>query len=217
MSPNPGGISGNAGGAFDVPRVHYLHRVVVTTHTKPQMYTPKHKLSASHFCFPSFSLFVRCTWSSLCAHVPFVKWSSIYKRHHRRDSPRMPPPPTHKFIFVRVSVCFLCVESIDIFVFSVICLRWLAEFGGVEVGPKEDKLGIRASSTCPVTFSGCEVPKGNVLGEVSDGETNLIGRHDALEHSSYLLDVTCTANRKRQETVNICNPSGCRRPSVPEQ
>ena len=41
-----------------------------------------------------------------------------------------------------------------------------AEFGGIEVGPKEDKLGIRASSTCPVTFSGCEVPAGNVLGEV---------------------------------------------------
>lgn len=41
-----------------------------------------------------------------------------------------------------------------------------AEHGGVEVGPKEDKLGIRASSTCPVSFSGCEVPKGNVLGKV---------------------------------------------------
>lgn len=39
-------------------------------------------------------------------------------------------------------------------------------FGGVHVGPKEDKLGIRASSTCPVTFSDCEVPKENILGEV---------------------------------------------------
>ncbi|CAN0424104.1 unnamed protein product, partial [Hapterophycus canaliculatus] len=38
---------------------------------------------------------------------------------------------------------------------------------GITVGPKEDKLGIRASSTCPVTFSGCEVPATNVLGEVS--------------------------------------------------
>ncbi|CAM9617456.1 unnamed protein product [Ectocarpus sp. 12 AP-2014] len=42
-------------------------------------------------------------------------------------------------------------------------------FGGVTVGPKEEKLGIRASSTCPVTFSGCEVPATNVLGEVGQG------------------------------------------------
>ncbi|CAM9513475.1 unnamed protein product [Ectocarpus fasciculatus] len=42
-------------------------------------------------------------------------------------------------------------------------------FGGITVGPKEDKLGIRASSTCPVTFSGCEVPATNVLGEVGQG------------------------------------------------
>ncbi|CAM9561977.1 unnamed protein product [Discosporangium mesarthrocarpum] len=42
-------------------------------------------------------------------------------------------------------------------------------FGGVHVGPKEDKMGIRASSTCPVTFSGCEVPKENILGEVGKG------------------------------------------------
>lgn len=43
----------------------------------------------------------------------------------------------------------------------------ITAFGGVSIGPKEDKLGIRASSTCPVTFSGCEVPAANVLGEVS--------------------------------------------------
>lgn len=41
-----------------------------------------------------------------------------------------------------------------------------ADFGGVQIGPKEDKLGIRASSTCPVTFSGCKVPKENILGKV---------------------------------------------------
>lgn len=52
---------------------------------------------------------------------------------------------------------------------GITCFIVEKEFGGVEVGPKEDKLGIRASSTCPVTFSGCEVPKGNVLGEVGQG------------------------------------------------
>jgi hypothetical protein len=45
----------------------------------------------------------------------------------------------------------------------------LFQHGGVTVGKKEDKLGIRASSTCPVTFQGCRVPAANVLGEVGKG------------------------------------------------
>jgi short/branched chain acyl-CoA dehydrogenase len=36
---------------------------------------------------------------------------------------------------------------------------------GVEVGKKEDKLGIRASSTCPIHFTDVKVPKSNVLGQ----------------------------------------------------
>ncbi|MCB0367621.1 MAG: acyl-CoA dehydrogenase family protein, partial [Bdellovibrionales bacterium] len=40
---------------------------------------------------------------------------------------------------------------------------------GFAVGKKEDKLGIRASSTCELTFDNCEVPKENVLGEVGKG------------------------------------------------
>jgi alkylation response protein AidB-like acyl-CoA dehydrogenase len=40
---------------------------------------------------------------------------------------------------------------------------------GFHVGKKEDKLGIRASSTCELTFDNCEVPKANVLGEVGKG------------------------------------------------
>lgn len=40
---------------------------------------------------------------------------------------------------------------------------------GFSVGKKEDKLGIRASSTCELTFDNCEVPKANVLGEVGKG------------------------------------------------
>jgi butyryl-CoA dehydrogenase len=42
-------------------------------------------------------------------------------------------------------------------------------FPGFQVGKKEDKLGIRASSTCELRFENCEVPEANVLGEVGKG------------------------------------------------
>ncbi len=42
-------------------------------------------------------------------------------------------------------------------------------FKGFSVGKKEDKLGIRASSTCELLFENCEVPVENVLGEVGKG------------------------------------------------
>ncbi|MGE3842989.1 MAG: acyl-CoA dehydrogenase family protein [Vicinamibacterales bacterium] len=40
---------------------------------------------------------------------------------------------------------------------------------GFQVGKKEDKLGIRASSTCELLFDDCLVPSENVLGEVGIG------------------------------------------------
>lgn len=40
---------------------------------------------------------------------------------------------------------------------------------GFSVGKKEDKLGIRASSTCELILEDCRVPKANVLGEVGKG------------------------------------------------
>jgi alkylation response protein AidB-like acyl-CoA dehydrogenase len=43
------------------------------------------------------------------------------------------------------------------------------EFPGFSVGKKEDKLGIRASSTCELLMEDCRVPKANVLGEVGKG------------------------------------------------
>lgn len=43
------------------------------------------------------------------------------------------------------------------------------DFEGFTVGKKEDKLGIRASSTCELLFDNCRVPKENVLGEVGKG------------------------------------------------
>lgn len=40
---------------------------------------------------------------------------------------------------------------------------------GFTVGRKEDKLGIRASSTCELLFDNCEVPPANLLGEEGKG------------------------------------------------
>jgi butyryl-CoA dehydrogenase/short/branched chain acyl-CoA dehydrogenase len=48
---------------------------------------------------------------------------------------------------------------------------FLVELGmpGFKVGKKEDKLGIRASSTCELLLEDCAVPRDNVLGEVGKG------------------------------------------------
>jgi alkylation response protein AidB-like acyl-CoA dehydrogenase len=40
---------------------------------------------------------------------------------------------------------------------------------GFTVGKKEDKLGIRASSTCELLFEDCVVPRDNLLGEIGKG------------------------------------------------
>ena len=40
---------------------------------------------------------------------------------------------------------------------------------GVSIGKKEDKLGIRASSTATVTFDNCRIPRGNLLGKAGGG------------------------------------------------
>jgi alkylation response protein AidB-like acyl-CoA dehydrogenase len=55
------------------------------------------------------------------------------------------------------------------------------DFAGFTVGKKEDKLGIRASSTTELILEGCRVPGENVLGEVGKGykvaiETLNVGR-----------------------------------------
>src|SRR5947199_221100 len=42
-------------------------------------------------------------------------------------------------------------------------------FPGFTVGKKEDKLGIRASSTCELILEDCRVPGANVLGDVGKG------------------------------------------------
>ncbi|KAB5555871.1 hypothetical protein PHYPO_G00039120 [Pangasianodon hypophthalmus] len=46
---------------------------------------------------------------------------------------------------------------------------------GLHIGKKENKLGLRASSTCPLTFDNVKVSEKNVLGEVGQGYKYAIG------------------------------------------
>jgi alkylation response protein AidB-like acyl-CoA dehydrogenase len=43
------------------------------------------------------------------------------------------------------------------------------ETPGLEIGPKEDKLGMRASDTVPLNFENCRVPNDNLLGQINHG------------------------------------------------
>lgn len=52
---------------------------------------------------------------------------------------------------------------------GITCFVVEREFEGFEVGRKEDKLGIRASSTCELILEGVRVPRENVLGEMGKG------------------------------------------------
>ena len=49
---------------------------------------------------------------------------------------------------------------------------------GLSLGKKEDKLGIRASSTCNLIFENCRVPKENLLGEPGAGFKIAMGTLD---------------------------------------
>lgn len=40
---------------------------------------------------------------------------------------------------------------------------------GVSIGKKEEKLGIKASSTCTVNFDDVMIPKENIIGRVGQG------------------------------------------------
>jgi butyryl-CoA dehydrogenase/short/branched chain acyl-CoA dehydrogenase len=52
---------------------------------------------------------------------------------------------------------------------GITCFLIERDFPGFRVGRKEDKLGIRASSTCELMLDNCRVPAGNVLGEEGKG------------------------------------------------
>ncbi len=52
---------------------------------------------------------------------------------------------------------------------GITCFLVERDLAGFQVGKKEDKLGIRASSTCELILDNCRVPKSNVMGEVGKG------------------------------------------------
>lgn len=52
---------------------------------------------------------------------------------------------------------------------GITCFMVERNFPGFQVGKKEDKLGIRASSTCELIMDDCRVPKENVMGEIGKG------------------------------------------------
>ena len=66
---------------------------------------------------------------------------------------------------------FLCMANVDPSAGykGITCFVVDGETPGLEVGRKEDKLGIRASSTCPVNFDNVKVPAECILGEVGHG------------------------------------------------
>eukprot|EP00041_Stephanoeca_diplocostata_P017221 m.343478 g.343478 ORF g.343478 m.343478 type:complete len:430 (+) comp20631_c0_seq30:73-1362(+) len=58
---------------------------------------------------------------------------------------------------------------------GITCFVVPADTEGVEIGKPEDKLGIRCSSTCPITFTDVVVPKENILGQYGHGYKYAIG------------------------------------------
>jgi citronellyl-CoA dehydrogenase len=77
---------------------------------------------------------------------------------------------------------------------------------GVEVGPKIDKLGMRASDTCPVFFDNVRVPQRNRIGEEGMGfmmqmvqfqEERLCGAVGTLRGMDKLIDATIAYCKER--------------------
>jgi citronellyl-CoA dehydrogenase len=78
---------------------------------------------------------------------------------------------------------------------------------GVTVGPKIDKLGMRASDTCPVYFEDVRVPAGNRIGAEGAGfmmqmiqfqEERLFGAASALRGMEKVVEATIAYCRERQ-------------------
>jgi len=78
---------------------------------------------------------------------------------------------------------------------------------GVEIGPKIDKLGMRASDTCPVFFDNVRVPQRNRIGEEGMGfmmqmvqfqEERLCGAVGAVRGMENVIDATITYCKERE-------------------
>ncbi len=80
-------------------------------------------------------------------------------------------------------------------------------FEGFSVGPEEHKMGIVGSSTCPLYFDNCKVPKENLLGgEEWIGKGHLIA-FNILNIGRYKLGMACVGNSKYaiEEAVKYAN------------
>ncbi|XP_061562197.1 short/branched chain specific acyl-CoA dehydrogenase, mitochondrial isoform X2 [Phycodurus eques] len=58
---------------------------------------------------------------------------------------------------------------------GITCFIVDRETEGLEIGKKENKLGLRASSTCPLNFDNVKVPEQNILGQLCHGYKYAIG------------------------------------------
>jgi hypothetical protein len=74
---------------------------------------------------------------------------------------------------------------------------------GFSVGKKEDKLGIRASSTTELLFDDCVVPKQNVLGEIGRGYK--IAIENAQRRAN--RDRSTDAWAEHRERLNVRSPT----------
>ncbi|MCA0971961.1 acyl-CoA dehydrogenase family protein [Halobacillus litoralis] len=93
------------------------------------------------------------------------------------------------------------------------------DFLGLSIGPEEDKLGIKGSSTCSVHMEDCQVPIENVIGEVGKGHLialNVLnlGRFNlgfatigAAKHSFQLALEHSTERKQFNKTISEFNAS----------
>uniref|UniRef100_A0A8C4ZTP4 Short/branched chain specific acyl-CoA dehydrogenase, mitochondrial n=1 Tax=Gadus morhua TaxID=8049 RepID=A0A8C4ZTP4_GADMO len=58
---------------------------------------------------------------------------------------------------------------------GITCFMVDRDTEGMAIGKKENKLGLRASSTCPLNFDNVKVPEKNILGQVGHGYKYAIG------------------------------------------
>jgi len=58
---------------------------------------------------------------------------------------------------------------------GITCFAVPRDTPGFEVGPRENKLGIRASSTCPLTLDNVRVPASSIVGNLGEGYKIAIG------------------------------------------
>ncbi|XP_008068788.1 short/branched chain specific acyl-CoA dehydrogenase, mitochondrial [Carlito syrichta] len=72
---------------------------------------------------------------------------------------------------------FLVMANVDFSIGykGITCFLVDRDTAGLHIGKAENKMGIRASSTCPLTFEDVKVPEANILGQIGHGYKYAIG------------------------------------------